>query len=178
MMFCGVSYLNFSRNPQAGSSWIDSKSQRVFSFGTVEHGSEETLLIGHYNGFVCGSFCYYFQWCLSSFAEAVEKPMWYFLIASSYMSFSVGDSSGYYSSLIFQRLDKDREEREQKKAKRKGRPIPEIKLRDEMVEQITDAAYIPGALWHFYFYFLVFIFSNFIIHLIWLCRLALSALQK
>ena len=70
---------------------------------------------------------------------------WYFLIASSYMSFSVGGSSVYYSSLIFQRLDKAREEREQKKAKRKGRPIPEIKLRDETVEQITNAAYIPGA---------------------------------
>ena len=60
------------------------------------------------------------------------------------MSFSVGGSSGYYSSLIFQRLDKDREEREQRKAKRKGRPIPEMKLRDEIVEQITDAAYIPS----------------------------------
>ncbi len=68
-----------------------------------------------------------------------------FLIASSYTSFSLGDSSGYYSSLIFKRLDKDREEREEKKAKRKDRSKPEIKLRDEMVDQVTDDAYISGA---------------------------------
>lgn len=68
-----------------------------------------------------------------------------FSIGSFYTFCSLGGSSGYYSTLIFKRLDNDREQREEKKAKRKDRSKSEIKVREEKTEMITDDAYIPGA---------------------------------
>ena len=51
-----------------------------------------------------------------------------FLFALPYIPFSLGESSGYYSSVIFKRPDKDREQLEEKKAKRKDRSESEIKM--------------------------------------------------
>ena len=60
------------------------------------------------------------------------------------MPFSLRDSSDYYSSVIFKRLDKGREQREEKKAKRKDRSKSEIKIGDKTIKQVIDDAYIPG----------------------------------
>jgi hypothetical protein len=69
----------------------------------------------------------FFQWLY---------PVWYFC---------VGHSSGYFSSFIFKRLDKDREEREKNKARRKGRSKYAAKGHEKMNEMTTDDAHIPGA---------------------------------
>ena len=60
------------------------------------------------------------------------------------MPLSLNDSRGYYSSVIFKRLDKDREHREEKKAKRKDGSESEIKIDDEKLEQVADDGYIPS----------------------------------
>jgi guanylate kinase len=59
--------------------------------------------------------------------------------------FSIGGPSGYFSESIFKRLDKDREEREKKTAKRKEKSKSEVKAQENITEVVTDDAYIPGA---------------------------------
>jgi hypothetical protein len=70
-----------------------------------------------------------------------------------YGIFCVGRSSSYFSSFIFKRLDKDREEREKNKPQRKGRSKYAAKGHEKMNEMTTDDAYIPGAYWQFVYSF-------------------------
>ena len=72
--------------------------------------------------------------------------------------------------MIFKRLGKDREQREEEKAKRKHRSELEIKIGDKKVEQVTNDACILDTFWYI---FLVFIFSTFMTKLIWFHGFAL-----
>jgi hypothetical protein len=59
--------------------------------------------------------------------------------------FFVSCSSGYFSSLIFKRLDKDREAEEKDKARKKAKSKYVVKDHEKMSEMTTDDAYQPGA---------------------------------
>ena len=68
-----------------------------------------------------------------------------FLFAPPYIPFSLGESSDYYSSVIFKRLTKDREQLEEKKVKSRDRSESEIKKWRKKLKKVINDAYIPDA---------------------------------